>query len=437
MKRVWPVTALLTICFTLSYTDRHILSLLVEPVKASLQLSDTQLGLVQGLSFSIFYVLASMPLARLSDTGHRPRIMSGCIVVWCTMTALCGAVANFWHLMLARIGVAASEAGLPPAALTMMADLNDAKRLARANSIFMLAPYLGGGLALMAGGKLYAWVQDWDTQAMFGSQVEPWRLVFVLVGLPGLVAAAAVLFLDEPRRNRPASPRQPSFTELGRFLRREWRFNTCYMLTMAMMVLMLNATVSWMPAILMRSFGVDARSAGMLFGPTFLVAGITGTITAGLVIGRSSANTLERIFRYKRACVWIALPALLATPFAPSIDMQLALIALVLLCLASINSLSSMPFLLVVPIHIRAQALAFLALVTALVGTGLGPMLVGIVSDLATNTANPLRFALTSVCVTAALLAIGMLQWLVPRAARIAQEAERENRVLCASSPAS
>lgn len=413
-QRAWLITAFLTACFTLSYMDRHVLSLLVEPIKQSLSLSDTQIGLAQGLSFSIFYVLASLPLARLSDRGHRPRIMSACIAVWCSMTALCGLVTNFWQLLLARIGVASSEAGLPPAALTMLADMNDAKGLARANSVFMLAPYLGGGLALMGGGAVYAWVQTLDLR------MEPWRWVFLIIGAPGLLAAALMLLVREPRRERQAAPSKSSFKELAQFLRADLSFYACYVLSISMLVMMLNAIVSWMPAVLMRSFHLEPKAAGALFGPTFLIAGIAGTLIAGQVIsqaGNSNARgTVERIFRYMRLSVWIALPAAALAPLAPSSTLQIAVIAVAIFCVSSVNSLSSMPFLLLVPTHIRAQAVAFLALVTALVGTGLGPMLVGMLSDALASTDRPLPNALACVGVTAATIAAVLLQSLVKRA---------------------
>ena len=419
-RKTWPTTVLLTLCFTLSYMDRHVLSLLVEPIKASLKLSDAQIGLSQGLSFSVFYVLASLPLARWIDRGHRPRIISLCIAIWCSTTMLCGTAQNFWQLMLARIGVASAEAGMPPAALTMMADLNDAKSLARANSTFMLAPYIGGGIALTGGGALYAAAQSWNQLTLLGRVFEPWRLVFVLVGLPGLLAAAAVLLLREPRRADNASGiatlsahKAISLVELGRFLKQEWRFNGAYMLTISLMIMTLNAVVSWMPAVLMRSHAVSATTAGLKFGPIFFSAGIIGTVIAGAVISRHNRNTVERIFRYMRGCVWLAAPAALFGPLVPSMTLQLALVAVTLFCVSSVNSLSSLPMLLIAPSHIRAQALAFLALVSALVGTGLGPLLVGIISDSIHFTENPLPIALSIVGFTATAIGSLLLQVLV------------------------
>jgi MFS family permease len=411
------LTVLLTICFTLSYTDRHVLSLLVDPVKASLGLSDTQVGLVQGLSFSIFYVLASLPLARLADRGDRPRIMSGCIAVWCAMTMLCGLVTNFWQLLSARIGVAASEAGLPPAALTMMADVNKPKNLARSASVFMIAPFLGGGIALIGGGALYGFVQHSSFGAWWGlAGSQPWRLVFLMVGAPGLIAAISMLLVKDARTPTPAANANRGFGDLFGFLRTHARFSASYILTMAMMVILLNANVSWMPAVLMRAHHVDARTVGLLFGPVFLIFGVVGTLGAGMIISRNDEAMVLRIFRFMRGCIWIALPAAAIGPLTPSLELKLPLIGLTLLCVSAVNALSSMPFLLVAPQPVRAQAVAFLALITALVGTGLGPMLVGILSDRLTLASQPLALALSTVCAVAGCIAVLLLNFLVRRA---------------------
>ncbi len=415
-RNPWLIAMLLCACWTLSYVDRNVLSLLVDPMKAALRLSDTEIGAVQGLSFSIFYVLAGLPLARLSDRGHRPRIMSACIAVWCAMTALCGLVGNFWQLLAARIGVAASEAGLPPAALTMMADLSEPKRLARATSVFMLAPFIGGGLALIGGGALYKVVQQWGPVSFGGfATLEPWRLVFLLVGAPGLLAAVAVLWLREPRAGRSVAAPGMSFAPLYAFLRGDPRFNALYILSMSMMSILLNANVLWMPAVVMRSHHIDPHRAGLLVGPVFLAAGIVGTLAAGAVTGRSDEDVIGRVFRHMRWCVLIALPAAALGPLAPSVWVQLALGAVALGCTSSLNALAPLPFLVIAPREVRAQAIAFLALVSALLGTGLGPLLVGVLSDRMPGASQPLALALALVGGSAALVASLMLRALVRR----------------------
>src|ERR1700742_4484848 len=118
--RAWAIATLLAACYTLSYFDRQAISILVAPIKKSLALSDTQFGLLQGISFSLFYVAACLPLAWLADRYRRSRVMAGCVAFWIVMSMLCGLCTNFWQLLLARIGLASAESGLTPAALATL-----------------------------------------------------------------------------------------------------------------------------------------------------------------------------------------------------------------------------------------------------------------------------------------------------------------------------
>jgi MFS family permease len=424
-RKAWLITALMTACFTLSYVDRHVIGLLIDPIKKSLSLSDTQIGLIQGISFSLFYVLATLPLARMSDRGNRPRVISACIAMWSLMTMLCGLAASFWQLLLTRIGVAVGEAGLPPAALTMMADLHDAKALARSTSLFMLAPFLGGGIALMGGGALYAATAGWQIPAIAGmATLERWQLVFMMVGAPGLIAAALVLFIAEPAPDRAKAGGSNGFSELFVFLRKNWIANAAYFLAIALMSLLLNAYVSWLPAALMRAQQLDAKTIGMLFGPIFLIAGSAGTLVAGLFIGRHADDVVGRTFRLMRACVCIATPAALIGPLLHPLWAQLAVLTVAIFCISAVLGLSSLPLQFLAPKHLRAQSIAFLGLVAALVGTGLGPLLVGLLSDLLVSAEHPLSMSLTIVGTGAALLAGALLHIVLQRPAH-APAAER------------
>jgi MFS family permease len=417
-RRVHFVTLLFAVCYTLSFMDRQVLGLLVEPIKASFALSDTQIGLMQGLSFSIFYVIASIPLARLADHGHRPRIMSACVALWCLMTILAGAAANFWYLMLARIGLAASEAGLPPAAFTMMSDMNEPKHLARANAFFMLSPFVGGGIALTLGGAVYAWAQGWNLHLPgWEHPVEPWRVVFVVIGAPGMLAAAALLLIAEPRPHREHLAAAKTYAAVKEFLRGDRLIFPVFMMTIAMMALLLNASVAWIPAVLMRAHGLSAKQAGVLFGPTFMGAGVLGTLFAGWMISRQGRGVLHRIFGYTRYCViGAAIPALLG-PLVPDHHLQLALFAITLFCTSSVLAVCMVPVLLSAPQSVCAQVIAVEGLITALAGTGVGPMLVGVVSDWLPNSPRSLAVALASVGFGAMVLAALMLQYVLAHSA--------------------
>ena len=392
----WLVAVVLGCCYTLSYIDRQIISLLIDPIKLSFGLSDTQVGLMQGLSFSLFYVAASLPLAWFADRGHRAAVISFCLAGWSTMTMLCGLAQSYAQLFLARIGVAFGEAGLPPAALTTIADLFDPRRLALPTAIFMLAPFIGGGLSLLGGGALYAATESWTIPSLPGIGVlERWQLVFIIVGAPGAPLAFFVYWMIR-RAGRARAAQRQSFSESLGFIRKRWRFTMFYMLAMGLSMTLMSAYVTWLPAAVMRSKGIDEQTIGVLFGPIYLIAGAAGTLGAGMIIARISANDpVGTILKFMRACALLLLPVGIIGPLAGSLWLELALMGMCILLISSIASVSSLPFQYVAPMHLRAQSIAVLALISALLGTGSGPIVAGVLSDVLSFVDQPLSWALT------------------------------------------
>lgn len=407
--RSWLIAVLLAICYILSYVDRQIISLLIEPIKASLDLSDTQFGVMQGVSFSFFYVIASLPLAWLADRTQRSRLMSACVAGWSVMTMLCGLAGNFWQLFLARIGVAAGESGLPPAALATLADRFDPRRLATATSMFMLAPFVGGALALGGGGALYAAAQKWDGAALpLVGALEAWQWVFLLVGAPGLIVAALLLLIRD-RRPQAASS-QSGFGELLVFFRTQWRVVGTYGMAIAFTMTLLSSYVTWLPAALMRAHDIDEATVGALFGPIYLVAGASGTLLAGLTVTlKGGSDPVRFVLRYM--CIMTALlwPVGAFGLLTGSLWVELGLMGVALFLISSVSSLSSLPFQYLTPRHLRAQAIAVLGMVSALFGTGLGPILAGVMSDSLSFVDKPLSMALGIIAAVVAPLVLILL----------------------------
>jgi MFS family permease len=395
--RSWAIATLLAACYTLSYFDRQAISILVAPIKASLHLSDTQFGLIQGISFSVFYVLACLPLAWLADRYRRSRVMSACVAFWSVMTMLCALATNFWQLLLARIGLASGESGLTPAALATLSVRFDPRRLATATSMFMLAPFIGGGLALGGGGALYAAVGHWDRTAVpLLGRFHDWQIVFFLVGLPGLVVAALLLLIVDSPRARDAV--RVGGGAVFAFFRREWRFAALYSLTMGMVMTLMSGYVTWLPAAIMRSKGIDERTLGALFGPIYLIAGAAGTLSAGIIIMyRGGADPVKAVLRYMSIVTIILWPIAAFGLLVSPLWLELALMGFALFLISSVTSLSSLPFQYVTPPHLRAQAIGLLSMVAALFGTGLGPVLAGFLSDRITFAAQPLSLALSMI----------------------------------------
>ena len=185
----WYILAVLTLAYSLAYIDRQLLNLLVEPIKHSLLISDTQLSLVQGIAFISAYLVASPLFGRLVDLTNRRNLLVVCICLWCGFTALCGRADTFEGLFVARLGVGASEACVFPLALSVIADCFSARQMARAMSIFILGPMLGGGLSLVAGGFVIEFARELHQQFPILAQFQTWQLAFVLVGLPGILFA--------------------------------------------------------------------------------------------------------------------------------------------------------------------------------------------------------------------------------------------------------
>jgi MFS family permease len=398
-RTTWYMVFILTLSFTLAYVDRHVLSLLVNPIKISLGLSDTDIGMLQGVAFSIFFVAATLPLARLSDSRSRPAIIGWCVAAWSLMTMLCGATTSFWQMMSARIGVAIGEAGLPPASLTLMADTLDKKHLAIATSVFMLGPFLGGGLAFMAGGALYDASAHWLLPVLPGiGQLERWQMIFIIVGLVGLLPALLVgLTLREPRANRGGQRKAASTRRVFEFMLAQWRFCINYIVSVGFIVLLLNAHISWLPAAMIRAHGVDEARIGMLFGPLYLLAGAGGTLLAGYYVSRAKEDMLGRTLRSMHVgTALLFVPALLA-PVVHSFALGMALIAISVFFTSAVVSMSTLPLQFSVPLAVRAQSIAVMGLLTTLMGTGLGPILTGVLSDhLIGRVEQPLSVALAT-----------------------------------------
>lgn len=405
---------LLTFCFTLAYVDRQVLSLLVGPVKASLRLSDSQIGLVQGAAFSIFYVIASVPLARLVDAGNRPRILAWCVAGWSAMTAACGLATSFGFLMLARIGVAVGEAGLPPGSLAIFADFFSSKRIAKATTFFMISPYLGGGLALFVGGLLYRKIGHWKLLIVpFVGHVEPWQIMFFVMGLPGIFMALLVATtLPDPRRVQNSHVTAvPALSQVINFIAKRGFYLT-YVGAVSLIVLLLYSYSAWMPAAMMRSHNLNEGQVGPVFGPVLLTSGIVGSLIAGWLGSKSEeAKALPYVASLlMTAAALLVVPAVLA-PVVADYRVSITLFGISVFLYSAILSLSPVPVQLIAPPGMQAQLIAFMGLVYGLVG-GLGPISVGLLSEHLPHTGRALARALALVAAVsvsgAAILFLGV-----------------------------
>jgi len=364
--------ALLVVVYTFNFIDRQILSILIEPIKLELGLSDTQMGLLTGFAFALFYATLGIPIARYADRANRRNLIAAALGVWSIMTAVSGLAGNFWHLLIARIGVGVGEAGCSPPAHSIIADYFPAEKRATALGIYSLGIPVGIMFGLFAGG----WINEY-----FG-----WRIAFFVVGLPGLALAVIVRFsMREPERGmaegRTAAAAQPSVLETLTYLWKKPSFRHLAFAA-ALTAFVGYGVVTWVPAFLIRSFGMGTGEIGTWFG---LILGIPGGI--GIAFGGYLADRFGA--KDTRWFLWTtAVALLLATPFnlmaylgATSFITLFAMVIPVMLGnFYQATTFSQTQGL--VELRMRAVAAGILLFIINIIGLGLGPLAVGMLADL-------------------------------------------------------
>ena len=383
------VLGVLVVVYTFNFIDRQILSVLLDPIKHALGLTDAELGWLSGTAFALFYATLGMPIARWADRGNRRNLIALALAVWSAMTALSGLATNFWALLGARVGVGVGEAGCSPAAHAIIADYYPVARRATALGIYALGIPLGILFGFLAGG----WMNEF-----FG-----WRSAFFVVGLPGLALALLVRFtVREPPRGmaegRTTTAPQPTVAETMRFLwsRRSFR----HLVAGASLTAFVGySVVTWAPAFLGRSFGMSSGAIGTWLG---LVIGIAGGI--GIVLGGQLADRLGG--RDPRWYLWIVAIALLGgLPFTfgvflastPAISLVCLIAPVLLGNFYQATTFSQTQGL--AGLRMRAMAASVMLFIATIIGLALGPWSVGVLSDVLAPRygAESLRYALLAV----------------------------------------
>ncbi|HCC45011.1 MAG TPA: MFS transporter [Gammaproteobacteria bacterium] len=376
----------LVVVYTFNFIDRQILSILLEPIKLELGLSDTALGLLTGFAFALFYATLGIPIARYADKNNRRNLIALALAIWSGMTALSGLAQNFWQLLAARIGVGVGEAGCSPPAHSMIADYFPAENRATALGIYSLGIPVGILFGFLAGG----WLNEF-----FG-----WRVAFFVVGIPGLILAVLVRFtLADPTRGmaegRIDSGEQPGVIETFRFM---WRKKSFRHLAFggALTAFVGYGLVTWVPSFLVRSHGMETGEIGTWLG---LILGIPGGI--GIAAGGWMADKLGN--RDTRWYLWVVSVALLiGAPFAFGVylsDSALAALLFLIVPVALGNFYQATTFSQtqgLATLRMRAVAAAVLLFIINIIGLGAGPQAVGIVSDLLSKSygQDSLRYSL-------------------------------------------
>ena len=418
-------TALLLACFILAQADKQVMGLLGPQIQGSFDLSNTQLGFLQGGAFAIAFAIGGMPIARLIDRGHRIRLAAVCVAIWSVATILCGLASSFALLLLFRAATAVAEAALPPAAFSIFSQQKDSRRVARQTGIFMLAPFIGGGLMLMLGGWLLQALASGPVPLLHGW--EPWRIVMLSVGLPGLVLAPMLAFLGrEPKRAPPAAPAAAAATRYRDvfahiFIQRP--FLRDYYLGMTAFYAATASLLAWYPALLIRAMGMPMGSAGAYAGLTFLIGGVGGTALATAFFASRPGLTSSAIIRVFLRVAMLLCPILLALALAESFLLSVTLYGLFALLSAGVLAMMPVPIQLDLDDRLRGRGVAIMSLMMSAMAGTIGPLFVGILMDV---TGCSLATALAAILLLSSAASI----WLFARADR-ARRFDDKSMAIC------
>lgn len=366
------VLGILTLVYAVNFIDRQLLSILQESIKVDLGLSDTQLGLLTGFAFAVFYVLAGIPIARLAERYNRRNIITSSIGIWSIMTALSGLAGNYWHLFLARIGVGIGEAGCSPPAHSMISDIYPPHQRASALSFYSSGINVGIMLGILFGGFI---------NEFFG-----WRMAFLVVGLPGILVALIMQFtVAEPIRgwseNAVSEDKPADFKVVLKFIL-ERKYLVHVSIAAGLSGLVGYGLISWTPSFFIRTYAMGTGEVSIWMAAGVGVFGALGTFGWGVMCDRFGK-------RDKRWYLWLpALAILLAIiPVIIVFSTEDKMTALVASLFTSFFTTAYLGATLAVfhgavELRMRATASALFFLVLNIIGLGCGPSLIGFISDM-------------------------------------------------------
>jgi MFS family permease len=405
------------VVYVFSFIDRQILNLLVRPIQRDLGITDTQMSLLMGFSFALFYTLFGIPLGRLADSRSRRSIIAAGFAFWSLFTAGCGLVKTFYQMLLMRIGVGIGEAALSPAAYSMIADYFPPVRRATAISVYSMGIYIGSGLAFLLGGMVVGLAsgQEWWDLPLVGA-VRPWQVIFFIVGLPGVLLALLVYTVKEPvrrgaiaRAGKRAAP--VPFREVLRYLSANRRTFLCHNIGFALLSFSSYGTSAWVPTFFVRTHGWTEARAGIVYGSIVAIFATLGVAAGGRFAdylaerGRRDATMLVGLLV---ALLW--LPSGVLYPLVGDANWAAALLIPSAFLTSAPFGVAPAAIQQMMPNAMRGQASAVYLFVVNLIGLGLGPSAVAIFTDYVFANKLAVNYSLCIVA-TIAHLAAAVLLW--------------------------
>ena len=413
LRAGWYTVFVLMLAYISSFIDRQILSLLVGPLKRDLLLSDTQVSLLMGLSFALFYTLLGIPIGRLADRANRRNIIIVGIGVWSLMTAVCGLARTYTQFFLARVGVGVGEATLSPAAYSMLADEFPKEKLATAISVYSAGIYIGSGIAVLIGAVLVSLGGDALTVTLpVVGTIFAWQRLFFYIGIPGLLLALLVRTVREPARkslltSATGQVQTLSLADAFALIRQKQAAFLSVTLGITFISLVAYASSAWTPTYLVRTFGWKIGQAGFAYGLIVAVFSTSGIILGGryadLLTRRGQTDGRLRIGIY--SAIGVLVGALF--PLIDNVTVVLCLLPIPCFFVAFPFGASSAAIQVIMPNQARGLASALYLFVINLVALGFGPTLVALLTDYVFHDEKALRYSLAITIAGGSVLALG------------------------------
>jgi len=408
LRYAWYVVSVLTVLYAFSFISRQIFSLLVGPLRRDLHIGDTQMSLLIGFSFALFYTFFGIPIGHLADVYSRRWIIAIGLILWSGFTAGCGLALSFTAMLLLRMGVGVGEAALSPAAYSLITDYFPRDRLATAISVYSMGIYIGSGLAYLLGGLVVAYASaqaTWNIPLL--GALRPWQLIFLMVGLPGILLAPLLATIRDPvpwaaARQKKTVPIRQVFA----YIVENRRTFLLHNIGFGLLALSSYAGGAWVPEFYRRNFHWSIATIGVVYGSFVAVFGCLGIVGAGRV-----ADTLRKRGRANATLFVGAMIGLASIPIncllylAPS--PAWATFWLVFGCVvgAAPFGVAAAAIQQMMPATMRAQASAIYLFSVNIIGLGIGPTAVGVLTQHVFGRDDAVRYSLAIVSSAACALA--------------------------------
>jgi MFS family permease len=408
-RKAWYVVFILTLANISSFIDRQVLSLLVKPIKRDLHLTDTEMSLLMGLSFAIFYTLFGMLIGRLADRNSRRNIIITGITIWSAMTTFCAGIGTYTQFFFARMGVGVGESTLSPSAYSMISDLFPKSRLATALSVFSLGIFLGSGLAMLIGSGIVSKLptEGMTTVPIFG-EIYPWQMIFLYVGIPGLFVALLLFTIKEPERTgslqRDGEAAKLSLSESLRIIFKHKKAYLLICFAASFGGLVNYGCNAWIPTFIARTYGWEVPKAGALYGLVLVVSSAIGVLFGGWYADRLvKKGHLDGRLRINIFCAILCICSCFI-PLLPKAEWALLAIFLPSFALSAPFGAATAAIQEIMPNQVRALASSIFLFILNLIGIGLGPTSVALITDKIFHDENAIRYSLVCLFLVAGTL---------------------------------